>query len=428
MNTFVLHAEDPRLAEIKAALEGVGQSVMVLTGDKPGDYNHGGTYAAVFTQFVLWQEGNIRVLLPGPDVKGSSRLASHRITRPGWAEGCQFVIAVHPGGKSKPAKLVHAWTRMLDEFNVHNLGRQAPWGFMPTGQDNFSLYEQWVRSLGHDPTELGLEWRPKPTLRLSKQEVRTWRRRLAALGLTKGMVESVIRSIQIFPADIPVPEERVFSLVKQLNILLIQHFKVNEGKQVEQILGVFWRALAGETIQVVAPVCPAWTHDAEGYTFCGLEDGSRGVCYEMFSPGFNAFVQFCREADLAVQADVLVGDIEWFDIGEYRGLSDMTRERFMGQIQAQVELIRSDLALRGIPCTVRGFLDAIPEDHYVETRAAKRAEYAGMLDRSGWIQRHFRYVAEVEAPLYAKQCGVPVDPDKLSPEVREALVDDVSHY
>lgn len=431
MNTFVLHAEDIRFGEIKAALEGDGQNILVVMGEDPLEYNHGDVYAAVFTQGKVYGEGKDRVVLPGPSLKrgGSSRLASHKIQGPKWSAGCQFLIALHPRSKSPPSKLVTRWTGVLEEFgNPGRLGRVAPWGCLPTDQDNFAAYVEWVRQVGLDPDELGLKWSPKPQNRLSKQEVRTWRRQLTSGGLTKGLVESVIRSIQLFPADIPVSEKRVLRVVKQFKVLLATHFKVNEGQQVEQILAVLWRALAGQPIQVVAPVCPAWTYNDQGYTFCGLEPGSRGVCYDMFTPGLSAFVQFCREAGLDFQADILVGDIEWFDIDEYRSLQGMTRERFMGQVAEQVALIRADLEARCIRGTVRGFLQAIPEDHYVTTRAAKRAEYVGMLGRSGWIQRHFTYVAQVEAPLYAKQCGVAVNPDHLSPEVREAVVDDVSHY
>lgn len=349
---FVVHAQDERMAEIQAALAQAGLQVVVY-GDGPHNFTLNGTFVAVFS--------------------GAG-------APPGWTEGCQIRIPVHPN------------------LRPEHLAAQVP---------------RWIK---------------RTEERLSKADVMEWRRRLKDEGFRPETINSMVNSLERSPVKLDLNPDRLIPRLKRLaQFLAGGQFNLADGQEMESVLGVVWRGLSGQTIQLSVPACPAWSYNSSGYTFCGLQAGSRGVCYDMLAPILASLTNFFRQEELVYHLDIQVADVEWFDIATYQGAQSMTREEFMTRVAEQVSLIQEDLRTRQVAGQVRTFLDVIPEQTYLEQRAVKRAEHEARLSEES-VRREFRHLLYTEAGLYTKQCRTSVSPDDPSPRVKAAALDDISNY
>lgn len=349
---FVVHAQDERATEIQSALAQAGQQVVVC-GNGPHDFTVNGIFVAVFSS------------VGAP---------------PGWTEGCQIRIPVHPN------------------LRPEHLAAQVP---------------RWIK---------------RTEERLSKPAIMEWRRRLKEEGFRPETINSMVTSLERSPAKLDLNPDRLVPLLRRLTRFLAGgQFNLADGLELESILGVVWSGFSGQTIQLSVPVCPAWSYNSSGYTFCGLQAGSRGVCYDMLSPILVSLTNFFRQEGLAYHLDIQVADVEWFDIESYQGAQSMTRETFMAQVAEQVSLIQADLRTRQLTGRARTFLEVIPEQPYLDLRAAKRAEHEAKLGED-LVRREFRHLLYTEAGLYAKQCRVAVNADNPHPKVKEAALDDISNY
>lgn len=299
---------------------------------------------------------------------------------PDWTEGCQIRIPVHPS------------------LRPEHLAAQVP---------------RWIK---------------RTEERLSKTEVMEWRRRLKEEGFRPETTNSMVNSLERSPAKLDLNPDRLIPLLHRLaQFLAGGQFNLADGLETESVLGVMWRSFSGQTIQLSIPVCPAWSYNSGGYTFCGLQAGSCGVCYDMLAPILVSLTNFFRQEGLVWNLDIQVADVEWFDIATYRGAQSMTREVFMGRVTEQVDLIQEDLRARKLTGQVRTFLDVIPEQTYLDLRLLKRAEHAAKLGEES-VRREFRHLLYTEAGLYAKQCQTSVNWDLPSTKVKEAALDDISNY
>ncbi len=299
---------------------------------------------------------------------------------PSWTKGCQIRIPVHPNLKPE------------------HLAAQVP---------------RWIK---------------RTEERLSKPAIMEWRRRLKAEGFRPETINSMVNSLERSPAKLDLSPERLIPRLKHLvQFLAGGQFNLAYGLELESVLGVMWRSLSGQTIQLSVPVCPAWSYNSAGYTFCGLQAGSRGVCYDMLAPLLVSLTNFFRQEELAWKLDIQVADVEWFDIESYQGSQNMTREEFMERVSEQVNLIQEDLSVRQLTGQVRTFLEVIPEDTYLEQRAVKRAEHEAKLSEES-VRREFRHLLYTEAVVYSRQCHISVNANDPHTKVKEAALDDISNY
>src|SRR3990167_371541 len=365
---------------------------------------------------------------PGEVRKHALRAASHRVEKvPAWAEGCSFSVAL----KKDNPKAVQSVARQLSMWEgMASLTEIAPWGQIPTGADNFELFREWVRrAFGVDPDELNIIYQPP---KLSPAVLRKMRQLLNSFCFSPTLVSDIIRSVQNVGTELDIGY--VAKTVKFFKEMVSgnKNFNIQLGAQTERFLTSVWKGYLGKPVELVIPVCPAWSHDEQGYTFKTVDENSTGVAYQMMIERLEQFIPFFQKLDIRVNITILVGDIEWFDVrkGDYKTLQeDITEYEFMRRISVQTGLIRADLQRRGLQQSeVQAFLEVFPRDEFLDRCAEERSKFEAMLKTSEWVQGTFDYIMEFEAPLYTKQCGIRVDPKNPHPQVKDAALDDIRLY
>ena len=158
-------------------------------------------------------------------------------------------------------------------------------------------------------------------------------------------------------------------------ILQCPLFHLSGAQETQPVLNALARAWDGEVLELVAPVCPAWSHNPRGYTFSGLQEGSRGVTYDLFAPILSTLVAQLQQAQLPIRLHIQVADVEWFGVEKMPLMRGTSRETFMRQIQDQMRLIGQDLDARGLGATVQSFLQIMSEQDYLARSAACRARF-----------------------------------------------------
>ena len=242
----------------------------------------------------------------------------------------------------------------------------------------------------------------------------------------KRLIYRIIKTAQNTSHSVSV-ENTILTGTRLIDLVTEKRILIESDLQVERVLNCLWRDLLGENLKIIVPLCPAWTHDKDGYNFCGLEENSRGICYEMMSPELEYFVSFLQEFKVNPRLLVWVADIEWFDLesGAYTAMQgSWPKEKFMSYVEKQCELVTADLTLKGISAEVKPLLRIFPEEKYLREQAVQEKLYSISLE-SLETRKHFSNTLKMEAILYKKQCGVSVDPQNPHSEVKKALTKDM---
>ncbi|MBI2676494.1 MAG: hypothetical protein HYX21_00865 [Candidatus Yanofskybacteria bacterium] len=362
----------------------------------------------------------------------ASRTASHRLMEysPEWASSCQMLIAVAQDFKDTNLNgMVKEWLKIVNNLENVELAKVAPWGPKPVSEKRFNLYCEWLeKRLGLSSESLNLNFTPRPSPNFTDGEVKIIKNALR-VKKDKRLTYRIIKTAQSTPYPVGV-ESTILTGTRLIDLILEKRILIESDLQVERILNCLWRGLSGKSLQIIIPLCPAWTYDENGYNFCGLEENSKGICYEMMSPELNHFLSFLKELNLNPKLLIWVADIEWLDLegGAYVAMQgSWSKEKFMSYVQKQCELVAQDLASRSISGEVKPLLKVFPEDEYLREQAAQEKLYLSQL-KSSETKKHFSNTLKMEAVLYKKQCGVFVDPVNPHPKVKDALIKDmVSH-
>ncbi len=361
----------------------------------------------------------------------ASRTASHRAMEfaPLWASPCKMLIAVTDDFRDTNLKaMAREWVRVVSNLEKVNLASEAPWGPKPVGEKRFNLYKSWIeKHLGQNPESLNLHHVPRPVPNFNDAQVKEIRKELLKARKDKSVIYEIVRTAQTSRNPVSV-EKTALTGVKLLDLMAEKRILIESDLQIQRFLNCLWRGVLGESLQLVIPLCPAWTYDENGYNFCGLEENSQGICYEMMSPELNYFLSFLKELNINPRLLIWVADIEWLDLegGAYVAMQgSWPKEKFMAYIQKQCELVAQDLTSRGVNAEVKPLLKLFPEDEYLREQTLQEKLYLSQLE-SFETRKHFSNILKIEAMLYKKQCGVSVvDPHNPHPRVKDALVKDI---
>src|SRR3989338_5499737 len=421
---FVAEKNDKNACQALGVLEKLGQEISIFekdTQDAKLRPETGEVLVAVFTspEPKLIRQGH------------ASRTASHRSMeyRPEWASSCQMLIAVTQDfGDTNLTGMVKEWVKIANNLETVELGKTTPWGPKPVSEKRFNLYREWLKKhLGLCPDSLNLNFTPRPSPNFKNDEVKIIRNALR-MKKDKRLTHKIIKTAQSTPHAVSV-ENTVITGTGLIDLVLEKRILIESDLQVERILDCLWRSLSGESLQIIIPLCPDWTYDENGYNFCGLEENSRGICYEMMSPELNYFCSFLAKFGIRPKLLIWVADIEWLDLesGAYTAMQgSWPKEKFMSYIEKQCELVSNDLVSKGISAEVKPLLKIFPEEDYLQEQTVQEKLYLSQLELSSETRRHFSNTLKMEAMLYKKQCGVSVvDPHNPHPKVKDALVKDI---
>ena len=421
---FVAEKNDKNACQALITLKKLGQEISIFekdTQDAKLRPETGEVLVAVFTS-------------PEPKLirrSHASRTASHRSMEysPEWSSFCQMLVAVAQDFKdTNLTSMVKEWVRIASNLEIVELGKTTPWGPKPVSEKRFNLYREWLKKhLGLCPDSLNLSFTPRPSPNFKDDEVKVIRNALR-MKKDKRLAHKIIKTAQSTSYPVGV-ENTVLTGTRLVDLILEKRILIESDSQVERILNCLWRNLLGESLQIIIPLCPAWTYDENGYNFCGLEENSRGVCYEMMSPELNYFISFLKGLGIKPKLLIWVADIEWLDLesGAYTAMQGAwPKERFMSYVEKQCELVAADLDSKGVNAKVKPLLRIFPEEDYLQEQAAQEKAYLGQLELSPETRKHFSNTLKMEAMLYKKQCGVSVvDPRNPHPKVKKALIKDV---
>ena len=426
---FLASKSDDSACRALKILEDLGQEV--LTFDEKTIEIKEKKIAAKFL-IGVFSSPNPKLILRGH----LSRLASHRImgNSPLWAKNCHLLIAVRQEFKenSDLVRMVKEWLKVAENFNPLNLSKTAPWGVLPTSPQRFFLYQGWVKKhLSLDPYALGIKFVPGQNnfAEIPPTEIGKIKQALAT-GQNKKLIGKIMRTARTTSS--PVNTDVIIKTgLKLISLAQEKRVLIESSDEIEKNLSCWWKALSGETLKIIVPLCPAWTHDENGYTFCGLEENSKGVCYEMLAPELDYFLSFLKDLDVPHELLVWVADIEWLDLqsGTYESIqSGWTKERFMSTVEKQCQLVVEDLKNKKITADVKPLFSIFSEAEYLVEQAKQEEKYLKTLEDSLEARGYFINTLKLEAMLYKRQCGLHVDHRNPHPKIKDALVKDiVSH-
>jgi hypothetical protein len=362
------------------------------------------------------------------------RLAAHRLDPPDWARPAMFPVEVRReiNGKTEPLKSVLEISRV--HFDYIELSRRTPWGGqLPTSEENFSQYCDWLRRAGVDPEQRRVEYRPKS---ISPAKRHFWTRELMnGCGIGRPYADSVVKAAIAQERDCEDRQEmaRVMEIARVMKKVILEgnHIILEPGLQTQLFVEFVLEAQASPRgARVVAPVCPAWSYNERGYTFTTVYGDRCGVCYDMMAASLEQTVYFFQQLGLDAQVTLVVGDVEWFDLfdGSYMTTeSCIDRATFMERINGQVGCIRRDVEVRGLEgVSVFPLLGLVDEVQYLEARESEREKYEKELAASESERRSLANLITMERTLYSKQCACLIpDPENPPERVRKAAVDDI---
>ena len=355
-----------------------------------------------------------------------SRVASHKVMEysPSWADSCQFLIAIRQtfGKKSRPKEMCKEWIKIVSNLTTIDLSKLTPWGSLPTASNNFGLYQQWItKHLGLDPGKLGIRF-IAPVNNLSISETKEIRQALRNKK-DKRLTDRVIRLAQKTTNKPSAIESVIETGEKLIDLTKGKRLGIESGQEFEMILSCLWRALAGEQLIIIAPLCPAWAYGEGGYTFSGLEDNSRGIFYEKMIREFLHLIGFLEKLGVEYKLLAWIADIEWFSMNDYSDI--LAKEKFMKTIAQQNEMIRLDLEHRRIKGRVMPLLKLVSEADYLAEATTQRSAYDQLLQTSVAAQKHFENTLKIKENSYQKRFGVPVVPHNPHPKIKDGLTKDI---
>src|SRR3989344_3171903 len=198
--------------------------------------------------------------------------------------------------KSRPKDMCKEWVKIAMSLTTIDLSKSTPWGSLPTAPTNFKLYREWICDRLHqDPQRIGVQF-VTPINNISRPEIEKIRNSLRA-HKDKRLTDRVIMLARTTPN--PVSIENIIQTGSELiEMTKKKRLLVESCLQFELTLKCLWKAISGQPLLIIAPLCPAWTHDENGYTFCGLEENSKGICYDMMSPELDYFLGFLKNLEI----------------------------------------------------------------------------------------------------------------------------------
>ncbi len=358
-----------------------------------------------------------------------SRIASHRLLlhAPEWSKKCHLFVALRESfdEKARLKEMCREWIRVFSGLSTNTLGIAAPWGSLPTSPTNFSLYREWIsKSLRLSPDDLGINF-ISPIKNLSLAEVKIIRNRLKNKK-NKRLTDHIIRTAQKTANPVSI-EDLIFIGSKLIDLTEEGRLKIDSSSQFEMVLNCLFQALSGNILRIMAPLCPAWTHNETGYTFCGLENDSCGRNYQKMKSELDYFIKFLEELGVNYELIIWVADIEWFNIMEDPSASEagMVKKDFMETIARQCELVESDVKKYCKDVKVEPFLRIFAEEEYLRTVASEKEKFIKTFTTSASTRKYFENTLKIKLGSYQRHYDLSQTSKEPHPRAKNALVRDM---
>lgn len=195
-----------------------------------------------------------------------------------------------------------------------------------------------------------------------------------------------------------------FSIIGDIKKSGVLAFPKNDSNKFASVLK---RANLGETIKVIVPVCPDWSHNehalydgGEVYTFGEKPGTNVGINYLEMIQRLEDLVEIFNKYGINFKVVIAVTDTEVFDVEESAFSGNFSRSDFLKSIDGQVVSIKDDLRQRGLNFDVTTYFCLFPEETWLQTRLEAKRKIGTELIQNVLLRNQ---------KMYSMQCSVDLD-------------------